>query len=690
MSEATPDNPGDQAVRVRNWTLETDHRDIAWLGLRGEGSTNVLSRQVLLELDTVLAAFEQAPPSSLIIFSHKSSGFIAGADVHQFPEMQDEANAYEQIRGGQKVIERLAALPFTTVAVLNGVTLGGGLELALACNWRISYDSDRSTIGLPEVQLGVHPGLGGTIRSVDLAGVRNAMQLMLTGKPVRPAKAKAMGLVDRLTTEEGWRADAIELATRRRPPGKPGLLDRVLCWKIARPLLARMLRKQVSAKARPEHYPAPFAIIDLWRESYGSANALDAEARSFAKLVFSQTSRNLVRVFFLQDRLKSFAKQTDIQFGHAHVVGAGTMGADIAAWCAIRGMSVTLQDREKRFIDTGMDRAHESMRKKLKTDERIAEARKRLVADLTGEGARTADIVIEAIFENLEAKQQLFRDIEERARPDALLATNTSSIPLKQIASALASPPRLVGLHFFNPVALMPLVEVVHSPTTLHAAADAGAAFVRQIGKLPLPCKGMPGFLVNRILAPYMDEAFRLREEGFEPETIDRAAVDFGMPVGPLELADSVGLDILVHVAEIVADTIGRDLPPGLEAMVEQGKLGRKTGEGFYRWEDGKAVRNKSAPKDYPPAIGRRLVLSLVNEAAACIADRVVADADLADAGTIFGAGFAPFRGGPIQYARETGLEAIVAELEQLQKSAGDRFRPSEGWKMLLKQESQA
>lgn len=689
MTETTQEPAGKHATPVRNWTLETDNRDIAWLGLRGEGSTNVLSRQVLVELDTVLAALEQAPPSSLIIYSHKSSGFIAGADVHQFPEMKTEEQAFEQVHAGQRVIERLAALPFTTVAVLNGVTLGGGLELALACDWRISYDSDRSTIGLPEVQLGVHPGLGGTIRSVSIAGVRNAMQLMLTGKPVRPAKAKAMGLVDRLTNADSWRADAIEMATRPRPPATPGLIDRLLCWKISRPLLARMLRKQVGAKARPEHYPAPFAIIDLWQRHYGAPDALQAEARSFARLVFSQTSRNLVRVFFLQDRLKSFAKQTDRQFSHAHVVGAGTMGADIAAWCAIRGLSVTLQDREKRFIDDGLDRAHESIRKKLKTDERIAEARGRLVADLTGEGAREADIIIEAIFENLEAKQKLFRDLEQRARPDALLATNTSSIPLKQIASALASPPRLVGLHFFNPVALMPLVEVVHSPTTLHATVDAGAAFVRQIGKLPLPCKGMPGFLVNRILAPYMDEAFRLRHEGFAPETIDRAATDFGMPVGPLELADSVGLDILVHVAGIVADTIGRELPPGLQAMVDAGKLGRKTGEGFYRWESGKAVRNKSAAKEYPPEIGRRLILSLVNEAAACVDDRVVADGDLADAGTIFGAGFAPFRGGPIQYARETGFTAVVDELEQLQKTAGDRFKPSNGWQLLQKQESQ-
>lgn len=669
------------------WTLETDNRDIAWLGLRSEGSTNVLSQQVLLELDSVLKAAAEAPPNGLIIYSHKNSGFIAGADVNQFPEMDSEAVAYQKVRAGQQVFEQLAALPCPTVAVLNGMALGGGLELAMACDWRLSYDSDRPTIGLPEVQLGVHPGLGGTIRSVALVGVREAMQLMLTGKSIRPAKALQIGLIDRITEASTWRADALEFAIRPRKPASPSVMERFLHLSIVRRIFANILRKQVAVKANPEHYPAPYAIIDLWQKHCGSAAALDAEARSFARLVFSPTSRNLVRVFFLQDRMKSLAKQADVVFHHAHVIGAGTMGADIAAWCAIRGMSVTLQDREKRYVDAGIERAKETFRRKLKKDELVAEAQTRLVGDLTGEGARTADIVIEAIFENLEAKQALFRDVEQRARADALLATNTSSIPLKQIASSLSVPSRLIGLHFFNPVALMPLVEVVYSPTSLHAAVDAGTAFTRQIGKLPLPCKGLPGFLVNRLLAPYMDEAFRLRNEGYEPETIDRAATDFGMPVGPLELADSVGLDILLHVAGILADTIKRETPPGLEELVTAGELGRKSGQGFYRWDKGKPVKNKSAKRDYPVEIGRRMILSLVNEAVACVHDRVVADADLADAGTIFGAGFAPFRGGPIQYARESGFDKVVAELEGLRHSHGDRFTPADGWKTLQEQE---
>jgi 3-hydroxyacyl-CoA dehydrogenase/enoyl-CoA hydratase/3-hydroxybutyryl-CoA epimerase len=673
----------DQTTAVRNWTLETDSQDIAWLGLRTRSSTNVLSSEVLLELNTVIDALETAPPSAVIIFSHLDSGFIAGADVHEFPKMESEQGAYDQVRAGQQIIDRLAALPFATIAAIDGIALGGGLELALACTWRLSVESERPTLGLPEVQLGLHPGLGGTVRCTELIGARNALQLMLTGKPIRPDKALAIGLIDKISTAQSWRVDAVDLALRRPTGRKAPLLDRLLGLGIARPFLAKMLRKQVAAKARPEFYPAPYAIIDLWQKDAGKPTAMDAEARSFARLVFSPTSQNLVRVFFLQDHLKSLAKQSDVEFNHVHVIGAGTMGADIAAWCAIRGMSVTLQDREKRFVDAGLARAHETITKKLKVPTLIDEANARLVGDLTGEGAHTADLIIEAIFEDLDAKQTLFKEMEQRARPDALLATNTSSIPLKQIASALAAPSRLIGLHFFNPVALMPLVEVVHTPTSLHAAVDAGTTFVRQIGKLPLPCRGTPGFLVNRVLAPYMDEAFRLYSEGLAPETVDRAALDFGMPMGPLELADTVGLDILLHVADVLSDTIHRDIPPGLQEMVDDGKLGRKSGRGFYQWEKGKPVRNREAPRDYPADTQDRLILSLVNEAVASVAEKVVGDADLADAGTIFGAGFAPFRGGPIQYARQTGFEAVRAKLEQLEQRYGERFKPVEGWDYL-------
>jgi len=667
-------------TEVRSWTLETDKQDIAWLGLRGPGSTNVLSSSVMTELGVVIDALYKAPPAGLVIYSHKESGFIAGADVNEFPLMRDQAEAVERIVTGQTLLNRLEQLPCSSVAVLNGTTLGGGLELAMACSWRIGFDSDKPEYGLPEVQLGVHPGFGGTVRAPELMGVRAGMELMLKGRSIKPAKALRQGLIDRLTSAEEWRTDAAALALSRPPARSLPLPDRLMSLGLVRPLVAAQLRKQVGAKLNRKHYPAPFAMVDLWQKHGASRQSFKAEAESFARLVFSPTSKNLVRIFFLQDRLKSMAKKSDRSFSHVHVVGAGTMGADIAAWCAMRGISVTLQDREKQYVDAGLERARNSMSRKFRgNEERVEEAFARLVGDHTGEGARSADLIIEAIFEDLGAKQKLFADLESKARADALLASNTSSIPLEKIAAELQNPGRLVGLHFFNPVAKMPLVEVVQGDNTGQAEIDAGISFAKQIGKIPLPCKGLPGFLVNRILAPYMDEAFRLYEEGCQPEAIDKLAVDFGMPVGPLELADTVGLDILMHVAEIVGPTIGRKATSGIKDLVSKKRLGEKSGRGFYVWENGKP-RKERATASLPADSSDRLILSLVNEAAACVADGVVADADLCDAGTIFGSGFAPFRGGPLQYARDRGVAEVQSTLEQLRQAHGDRFKASPGW----------
>ncbi|MGI9289839.1 MAG: 3-hydroxyacyl-CoA dehydrogenase NAD-binding domain-containing protein, partial [Gammaproteobacteria bacterium] len=503
---------------------------------------------------------------------------------------------------------------------------------------------------------------------------------MLTGKPMTPGEAFDKGLIDDVCEADEWREVAGDLVREKPPGNRMPLLDRLLNTAILRPFIAKAFSRETARKARPEHYPAPHAMISLWKK-YGAGHAaMKAEARSFAELVFSPTSRNLQRVFFLQDRMKDLAKNSNRKFKHVHVVGAGTMGADIAAWCAIRGMSVTLQDREKQFVDAGLQKAHKTLKRKLKTPERIAKADALLVGDATGEGAREADVIIEAIFEDLEAKQTLFKQMEQRSRPDTLLATNTSSIPLEQIAAALDAPERLIGLHFFNPVALMPLVEVVFTDNTANNQTDDGLAFVKQIGKLPLPCKSLPGFLVNRILAPYLDEAFRIYNEGIPAESIDKAATGFGMPVGPLELADNIGLDILLHVAGILGDTINRPIPPGLEEKVKDGQLGQKSGQGFYAWKDGKAVKKAIKNNDQQNDICNRLIMSLVNEAAACLHDGVVEDADLVDAGTIFGAGFAPFRGGPLQYARSEGIDEIRARIEKLEQSHTERFKISPGW----------
>jgi len=587
------------------------------------------------------------------------------------------------VRSAQRIFQRIEALPCPSVAIIQGFALGGGLELALACRYRVGIRSDKFTIGLPEVMLGIHPGFGGTVRSVRLAGVRQAMQLMLTGKNLRADQAKRAGFVDRLVFPADAEATARELITRQPKPRRAPLLDRVLSWPLVRGFVHRSLISQVRAKARPEHYPAPYAIIELWsRFGAHGERAYEAEAHSIATLMVGETSRNLVRVFMLQDRLKNLGGKTSTPLARVHVVGAGVMGGDIAAWCAQRGLNVTLQDRELKFIQPALERAREGFTKRLKDANKAGELMTRLTADVAGDGVPRADVVIEAIFENADAKHELFARVEPRMQASAILASNTSSIMLEQLDDKLPDPGRLVGLHFFNPVAQMPLVEIVRGEASSEDAVQKAIAFTRKIDKLPLPCKSAPGFLVNRVLVPYLYEAMFALQDGIPLETIDEAALRFGMPMGPVELADVVGLDVCRHVGDIVSAALNKQKPDTsrIDALIAAKKLGRKSGEGFYVWRDGKAVK---APGPYaaPPAdLEDRLMLALANECVAVLREEIVADADLIDAGVIFGSGFAPFRGGPLSYARKRGVDAVVARLTELARAHGPRFTPDEGW----------
>jgi 3-hydroxyacyl-CoA dehydrogenase / enoyl-CoA hydratase / 3-hydroxybutyryl-CoA epimerase len=667
-----------------SWTLHRDADGIAWLTLdKPDASTNVLSKAVLLELDAQLAAIGSSPPVGLVLRSGKPNGFIAGADIKEFRGLDSVETAFALVSGGQRVLDRLEALPCPTVAALHGFALGGGLELALACTYRVAVGDERLALGLPEVQLGIHPGFGGTVRAVRLLGVRSAMDLMLTGRTIRADKAARLGVVDRLVGDAAdLEAAARELIRSRPAPRRPPLRERALSWGPVRRWVTPSILAPLRRRAKREHYPAPYAIVELWAQ-YGARGpaAFEAEARSIARLFLSDASRNLVRVFLLQDRLKALGGGGP-PVRHVHVVGAGVMGGDIAAWCAARGFEVTLQDREERFVAPALARAREFFDRKLRDPARAAEASARLRADVAGDGVPLADVVIEAIYENLEAKRSLYASLEPRMKPGALLATNTSSIVLAPLAQGLARPGRLVGLHFFNPVAQMPLVEIVHDTATEPAALQAALAFARRIDKLPLPCRSVAGFLVNRVLVPYLFEAMFASGDGVPLAVIDEVALDFGMPVGPVELADVVGLDVCHHVGQIVAAELGR-APPDLSRLQERiaaGKLGRKSGEGFYRWVDGKAVK-ASAPGVSPPAdLADRLILALLNECVACLREGVVEDADLLDAGVVFGTGFAPFRGGPLQYARQRGVPAVVGRLRELQARHGTRFTPDAGW----------
>jgi len=452
---------------------------------------------------------------------------------------------------------------------------------------------------------------------------------------------------------------------------------------FVRPILARFLREKVGQKASPKHYPAPYAVIDNWVK-YGvepADRALKAEADSLAQIAMGDTARNLIRVFMLQERLKGLSKGVNFKAHHVHVVGAGTMGGDIAAWCALRGLTVTLQDREPKFIAPAIKRANDLFVKKLKLPRLVDQAMDRLRPDVEGIGIPKADVIIEAIFENLEAKQKLFKEVELIAKPTAILATNTSSIPLDEINSVMQKPQRLVGIHFFNPVAVMQLVEVVRSNVATDEVIKDAIAFVRQIDRLPLPVKSSPGFLVNRILMAYLMEAMTILGEGVPAAAIDKAALDFGMPMGPIELADVVGLDVCLAVAKNLSAHLGGTVPQKLVDMVSAGKLGRKSGSGFYTYKNGKPVKEKITDDQINyTELADRMILRFVNESMTCLREKIIADSDLLDAGMIFGTGFAPFRGGPMHYAYSLGVDVVVAKLNEFAQKFGERFKPDAGW----------
>src|SRR5262249_22649685 len=478
-------------------------------------------------------------------------------------------------------------MPIPVVCCIHGFCLGGGLELALACHWRIATGGEATRIGFPEVKLGLFPGFNGTARSIRQAGALSAMPLMLTGSALRAGAARAMGLVDELwpgRLNVAWSAGRAILGKRksRAAGGWRGLVR----LSPVRELLAKKFRSETAKKVREEHYPAPFRLIDLFERHAGNlAGMKSAEARAFAPLMVSDTARNLRRVFRLSELMKAQAPQ-DLQFKalRVHVIGAGVMGADIAGWCVASGMEVSLQDTNRAQIAKAIAGQGRLFARKFKSKTERAAAAQRLIADPSGEHLARADVVIEAIVEELEAKQGLFAAIEGKLKPGALLATNTSSLLIEKIAERLADPGRLVGLHFFNPVAQMPLVEVVRGGASRADEVGRACFLVTAIDKFPLIVKSSPGFLVNRVLAPYMMQALQRLEQGEPKEKIDEAARSFGMPMGPIELADTVGLDVCAHVGRIMGlATAGAHK---LEAMVAAGKLGKKSGEGFYRWKD--------------------------------------------------------------------------------------------------------
>lgn len=638
-----------------HWQLKRDAEDIAWLSLDRQGETlNALSSEVMHELDNILTLLESSTPQGLVIYSRKKNGFIAGADIREFDQQNSQEEAKQGIQMAHALFARLEALPCYTVASIHGFCLGGGLELSLACDYRVALDIDSTRIGFPEIKLGIIPGFGGTARSIRLLGGQKALQFILSTRSLRAKQARGLGLIDKVVSQhQSLRWAARKAITKKLKGHQPSIIDKLTSKPGVRHGIAMIMRREVAKKANPDHYPAPYALIQLWKDVGDDFNQLLAgEANIASQLLVGDTSRNLRRVFGLQEQLKAQGKVDDATSDwtpkRVHVVGAGVMGGDIAAWCALRGYEVTLQDREMKYVEPALERANKLFARKLRGSA-IGAAKTRLIADVAGDGIARADVIIEAIYENLEAKQQLFVDIEKRAKPSALLATNTSAIPLREIAQPLENPSRLIGLHFFNPVAKMPLVEVVHDEHTAATDIKKGCIFSGLIRKQPLPVKSAPGFLVNRVLAPYMMQAVKLLDEGHSKATIDKAAEMFGMPMGPIELVDTVGLDVAASVAAKLAPDDTAAAAP-LQALINAGKKGKKTGEGFYTWKKGKPIKDKVNDMVALDILGERLMKPLLAECQQCLRDGIVENRDLLDAGVIFGTGFAPFLGGPLHF----------------------------------------
>jgi 3-hydroxyacyl-CoA dehydrogenase/enoyl-CoA hydratase/3-hydroxybutyryl-CoA epimerase len=639
---------------MKHWRHEKDPQGLAWLTFDKAGeSTNTFSKDALGELSQALDEIAQLSPRGMIVRSAKSA-FIAGADIEEFTRFASAEEAIAFTRLGWDTMQKLRDLPFPTTAMVNGFCMGGGLEFALACRYIVALDDPATRFAFPEVMLGIWPLWHGLQWLPKKVGPAAAMDMLLTGKAIDARRAKRMGLADQCVPLRILENTA-RMVTLEAPAPKPlPFMQRMMLGPL-RWLVVSQARKQVARRAKREHYPAPYAILDAWLKYDGDPfPAMEDPSCSIKALFDHPTTRNLIRIFFLQEKMKSLGKG-GWEARHVHVVGAGVMGGDIAAICAMRGITVTLQDTAPERLAPAIQRAARLFERRLRDPRRVRDALDRMIPDVGGAGAARADVIIEAIFENLQAKRELFAKLEAAAKPGAVLASNTSSLKLSDIAANFKDPSRLVGIHFFNPVPQMQLVEIVSAANTDAEAAKRAAAFVRQIDKLPLPVKDSPGFLVNRVLGPYMQQAFRMLDEGVKPETIDRAMEDFGMPMGPVELADTVGLDICLAAGKSLArKSAGGGEPEAPQMLLNKvalGHLGRKTGQGIYRYEKGKAV--KGQPDAYRKDLVDALVEPYLAEAKAVVAEGVVADADLADAGLIFGTGFAPFRGGPLHYAAE-------------------------------------
>ena len=641
---------------LQNWHYAEDAEKIAWLGLDCAGqSANTLNRGTLEEWRNLVEYLSNNHNrlQGVVVYSRKASGFCFGANIYEFEQLRDSEACRALLGRVNDTLERFERLPIPTIALVNGICLGGGLELALACKARIAEAGAK--LGFPEVKLGIYPGFGGTVRSTRLINPVEAMTMMLTGKTLNARKALAVGLVDKVVPIYDlmrWQARKVILSGKM-PKRKLRPLNALQSLGFVRKQLANKMRQATRAKARPDHYPAPYALIDLWQKHGGNTRRMaQAESEAFSPLMIGSQSRGLRHVFKVSEELKKTPKNRGAKqaVARVHVIGAGTMGGDIAAWCAVNNLETSISDTDAGRLQAAIKRADKLFKKRCRGPGQLTAARSRLIADKDWQHLPRCDLIVEAVVEKLEVKQEIFTALEQHAKPEAVLATNTSSIPLEDIARSMKKPSRLVGIHFFNPVAQMQLIEIVRGAKTALGAINTAHSFVKAIKKLPLVVKSKRGFLVNRVLLPYMVAALDELASGTDKERIDAACKGFGMPMGPIELADVVGLDICLHVAQSLglhsADNPGGKL---LEAKITSGELGRKSAMGFYKWEEGKAQRSGSSYGD-DEELALKLIKPLFDECNLCLEEQIVESEAAIDAGVVFGTGFAPFHGGPMNY----------------------------------------
>ena len=674
------------------------------LDVPGE-SVNVLGSPVIAEMESLLAGIREDPEArAVVLISGKPDNFVAGADIQEFTRIASAEEGAAMARAGQEVINRLERFPKPIVVAIHGACVGLGCEISLACSWRVATDSPRTVIGLPEVQIGILPGAGGCQRLPRLIGVRAALDIILAGKTERAAKAFRLGLVDELVPPSILRRTALAAADRIARSGVPFrsprgslLLERN---PVGRALVFRMARNQVLKKTGG-HYPAPLAAIDAIRTGLnrGMEAGFRREAELFGELAVGPVSRNLVRIFFATTSLK---KDDGVAPGSASarpvtrlgVVGSGFMGAGIAGTAVSQaGVEVRLKDAELSRVGKGLKAATDVLQGALTRKRITRQEFERKAALLTGTGSwrgfERADLVIEAVFEDLAVKRAVMAEVEAVVAPGAVVASNTSTIPISTIAAGARHPERMLGMHFFSPVEKMPLLEVIPTDGTAPDAIATAVQFGRRMGKTVIVVRDRPGFWVNRILSPYLNEAGQLLSEGVPVEVIDRVMTGFGFPVGPIALLDEVGIDVAVKASGVMHAAFGDRMTPGpaIARMVEAGRLGKKSGKGFYAYHNGH--KTDPDPAAYrllgvrPLAsvdraqVEQRLVYIMLNEAALAASEGVVRSARDGDVGAIFGIGYPPFRGGPLRYIDTLGAAEVVRTLEGLALAYGPRFTPA-------------